>query len=149
MERFRKRRESDLEAELRSRRPVPRDELVRSIVADVEESRRTTRSGLRLAFAGALTAAMLVALAGFGGLGYAANSVRSATAVVQKVVKPKPKKTVSIASHTPAQSQYGKKCGHTPSTGTGPGTGTKPSPGVPPGNPNNNTCPGQSGKKNG
>ena len=152
VDRLRRRREIDLEAELRAGRPVPSAELVRSIVGRAENATRTVGGGFRVAFAGALTAAMLAALAGFGGVGYAAVAVDGAAKAVKKTLSLE--KSPVLAHHkpghtTPAQSQYGKKCGHTPATDTPPRDkgSTKPAPGTPPGNPNNNTCPGTSGPK--
>jgi hypothetical protein len=73
------RRGDDLEARLRANRPEPRRELVSSIAARIDEAPRPRRH--RLALAGALTAGALVMFSAFGGLGYAANAVESATGV--------------------------------------------------------------------
>lgn len=76
MTRFLKRRRSfDLEAELRAMRVRPRTEFVHSLGQDVRSTRKQTRIGsLRVAFAAGFSALMLVAVAVFGGLGYAAGN---------------------------------------------------------------------------
>ena len=62
---------------------------------------------MRLGFAGALTAMIVVSLGAFGGLSYAASAVQSVAHVVTKVVtpsKPQPVKQLSSAAK-----QYPKK----------------------------------------
>jgi hypothetical protein len=147
VERFRRHRELDLETGLRAARPVPSDELVRSILARTEERSRASRRGFRLAFAGVLTAVMLAALGSYGGLGYATAGVTGAAKAAKRAVASKEQRAVVKSS--PAQSQYGKKCGHSPATDVPPRNhgSTKPAPGTPPGNPDNDTCPGTSGPK--
>jgi hypothetical protein len=71
------RREDDLEARLRASRPEPPRELVSSMVTRIHAGPRP----YRLALAGALTAGALLMFSAFGGLGYAANAVESATGV--------------------------------------------------------------------
>ena len=73
------RRRDDLEARLRASRPEPPHELVSSIVGRIHAAPRPRR--YRLALAGALTAGALVMFSAFGGLGYAASAVESATGV--------------------------------------------------------------------
>ena len=77
-----------LERELRSQRPEPRDELVRSIEGRIGESRRKTYRPFRLGLAAALTVGILAALASFGGLSYAATSVSHAVNAATHVVAP-------------------------------------------------------------
>ena len=60
----------DLEGELRAGRSRPRDEFVTSLAGDVRGRVRRSRIGLALALAGL----MIVAVASFGGIGYAASS---------------------------------------------------------------------------
>jgi hypothetical protein len=112
---FKRRHETDLEAELRRSRPQPRPELVAMIADRVRgERRRSTRPGLRVAFAGALSAILLIALASVGGLGYAANAVHSAATAVTRIVTPQKPTTVNVSA---AADQYGKKvqiCAVTP-----------------------------------
>jgi hypothetical protein len=111
------------------------------------ERSRASRRGLRLGFAGALTAVMLAAFGSFGGLGYATASVAGAAKAAKRAVAAKD--GPAVVTRTPAQSQYGKKCGHSPATDVPPRNhgSTKPAPGTPPGNPDNDTCPGTSGPK--
>jgi len=83
------RRDDDLERELRAQRPAPRPEFLSALESRIhgDRYRRPARS-LRLGLAGALTAGMLVALAGFGGLSYAASGVTHAVAAAVHVVEP-------------------------------------------------------------
>jgi hypothetical protein len=76
-----------LEARLRAERPEPPQALVDKIVRDVHGTRvRRYRPSYRLALAGALTAALLTALAAVGGVGYAASSVRKVADAIANVV---------------------------------------------------------------
>src|SRR5215212_5595834 len=92
-----------LERELRALRREPRPEFLQSVVNTIhgDRYRRPTRS-LRLGLVGVLTAGMLVALASFGGLGYAAsgvsNAVRSAVHVVSPAAKAPPDGALSSAT---------------------------------------------------
>ena len=96
-----------LERELRRNRPEPRAEFLASMTDRVGRERRSTTQRLRLGFAGALTAMVLVSLAAFGGLSYAASAVESVAHVVTKVVTPsKPHATQPLSS---AAAQYPKK----------------------------------------
>jgi hypothetical protein len=91
----------DVEAELRRNRPEPPRELVEDITHEIRAARR--KAPLRLVFAVALTVGMLVPLAAFGAVGYAASH---ASHVVNTLVGHSP------PGQTPAESQYkGKKCG--------------------------------------
>jgi len=69
----RKRQSFDLERQLREARPEPGRDLVQSLVSDVRGQRQAPQS-LRLAFAGSLTLMLFVALATFGGIGYAGGA---------------------------------------------------------------------------
>ena len=82
-------RRDDLERELRATRPQPPPELLDALETRIHESgyRRPQRA-LRVGVAGALTAGMLAALAGFGGLGYAATGVSHAVKSAVHVVTP-------------------------------------------------------------
>ena len=97
----------DLEAELRQNRPEPRSEFVEMVATQVRGARRTARGGLRVALAGALTVALLAALAPVGALGSASDAakglVNAASRVTGTHVRPTKKRT-------PAQNQYSKKC---------------------------------------
>jgi hypothetical protein len=106
---WRKRDElSELGRELRGSRPEPRREFVRALEQRVHESqyRRPARV-VRLGLAGALTAAMLAALASIGGLGYAASTVTRAAHVATHLVTPQ-SHAVTAGSNA-AAAQYGKK----------------------------------------
>jgi hypothetical protein len=77
-----------LERRLRDSRPQPRPQVVDSISALVS-SRPSSRSAqLRLSLAGAFTAVFVVALAAFGGLGYAATAVTHAANSAVHIVSP-------------------------------------------------------------
>ena len=98
----------DLEAELKDHRPEPSSELVHRVEARVRNSGRTrVGSSLRVAFVGALTAVMLMAVAGVGGVGYAASDVRDAVASVKRVVTPRD--VVKVLKRSAAIDQYGPK----------------------------------------
>lgn len=96
-------RDDGLERELRARRREPRPEFLETVVNRIhgEHDRRPARSW-RLGLVGALTAAMLVALGAFGGLGYAAsgmsNAVKSAVHVVSPAKTATPNGALSSAS---------------------------------------------------
>ena len=105
---FRSRKEHrDLEAALRANRPVAREEFVASLTERIGSTPAPRRYGsLRLGFAGGITAAMLVALASFGGLGYAAAGAASAADKIQRVARrtprrssARPRKTSTRAGH--------------------------------------------------
>lgn len=87
MNRFWQRSERHLEVRLRAERPVPGLELVEAVARRVGP-RPVLAGRRRFAFAGALTAAMLGALASVGGISYAASAARSAAEVVKEAVAP-------------------------------------------------------------
>jgi hypothetical protein len=98
----------DLEAELRAGRPQPSSHFVRRLEADVKESGQSRVGGtLRVAFVGALTAVMLIALAGVGGVGYASSAGRDAVVSVKRVVTPGD--VVRVLKKSAAIDQYGPK----------------------------------------
>ena len=88
MRSWRKKREGlDLEVELRANRPEPSRELLHRLEARVREDGRRSRSGsFRVAFAGALAAGVLGALASVGGLGYAATATGQAMQKASHIV---------------------------------------------------------------
>jgi hypothetical protein len=105
---FRRQNESDLEAELRRSRPRPRPEFVAVLAGRIgHERRRSGRLALRLGFAGGLTAALLIALATVGGLGYAATGVKTAATAVSRVVTAQ--KKPNVVKLSAAADQYGDK----------------------------------------
>jgi hypothetical protein len=97
----------DLEAELKAARPEPSDDFVHTLESRVRNDGRTRVGTLRVAFVGALTAVMLVALGSVGGVGYASSAARDAAVSVKRVVQPK--KVVRVLKKSPAIDQYGKK----------------------------------------
>jgi hypothetical protein len=102
-----RRRALDLEAELRQNRPEPRSEFVEMVATQVRGARRTTRGGLRVALAGALTVALLAALAPVGALGSASDAAKGLVNAAARVTGTHVRPT---AKRTPAQNQYSKKC---------------------------------------
>jgi hypothetical protein len=95
----------DLEAELRTSRPEPSPDLVHQLEARVRTSGRArVGSSLRVAFVGALTAVMLMAVASVGGAGYAASAGRDAAASVKRIVTPRD--VVKVLKRSPARAQY-------------------------------------------
>lgn len=108
MRNWRRRHEPfDLEAELRASRPEPAPDFVHRLEARVRNDGRTRVGSLRVAFVGALTAVMLIALGSVGGVGYASSAARDAAVSVRRVVTPKP--LVRVLKKSPAIDQYGKK----------------------------------------
>ena len=104
---WRKRHEGiDLEAELRAGRPEPAPEYISRLEARVRHDGRTRAGSLRVAFVGALTAVMLIALASVGGVGYASSAARDAAVSVKRVVAPKD--VVTILKRGSAMDQYGQ-----------------------------------------
>jgi len=100
-------RGDDLERELRRNRPEPRAEFLAALVG---RERRSTARRLRVGFAGALTAAIVTALASFGGLSYAASGVESVARVATKIVTPKkPSKPHATQQLSSAAAQYPPK----------------------------------------
>ena len=108
MRNWRKRHEGfDLEAELRAGRPEPAPEFVHRLEARVRHNGRTRAGSLRVAFVGALTTVMLLALASVGGMGYASSSVRDAAVSVKRVVAPKD--VITVLKRGSALDQYGPR----------------------------------------
>jgi hypothetical protein len=104
---WRKRHEGhDLEAELRANRPEPSSEFVHRLEARVRNDRRSRAGSLRVAFVGALTAVMLLALASVGGVGYASSAAQDAAVSVKRVVTPKD--VIQIVKRGSAIDQYKK-----------------------------------------
>jgi hypothetical protein len=104
---WRKRHEEfDLEAQLRAGRPEPTPELISRLEARVRNDGRSRAGTLRVAFVGALTAVMLLALASVGGVSYASSAARDAAVSVQRVVAPKD--VITVLKRSPAQDQYNR-----------------------------------------
>jgi hypothetical protein len=100
---------SEVVQELRASRPEPRREFVRALEQRMRADRYRRRPAYRWGLAGALSAALLVALAGFGGLGYAASTARQVAHVATHLVKPQAARTVASSDLSSAAAQYGKK----------------------------------------
>jgi hypothetical protein len=100
----------DLGDELRARRPEPSRALLHALVGRVEGKERRRGSYLRLALAGTVTAAMMIALATTGALTYAASSAVEAVSAVTRIVD---KSGPTTATSSPSATQYkpGKGCG--------------------------------------
>jgi len=86
MRSWRRNRQSGLEAELRSSRPEPSQELVNKLEGRVRSHRDTRAGSFRVAFAGALAVGVLTALASVGGLGYAATGAGQAVEKAKRIV---------------------------------------------------------------
>ena len=96
---------TNLETELRANRPEPSHELVNRLEGRVREGRRSRAGSFRVAFAGALAAGVLAALASVGGLGYAAVATDSA---VDKAKQAFRSHGVLVVHKSPSRDQYGK-----------------------------------------
>jgi hypothetical protein len=104
--RFRKRDlESQLESELRSSRPEPRDAFVRTVVGHVlgEARRSRLRTNARRVAVVAITVPIVLVVASSGGMSYAASSavdvVETAKRVVVAPAKPKLRQVTKSAAH--------------------------------------------------
>ena len=111
MRSWRRNPESGLEAELRSNRPEPSQELVNRLEGRVRSHRDARAGSFRVAFAGALAVGVLAALASVGGLGYAANGAGTAVTQAKRVMHAHAVRTIH---RTAAADQYrkpkAKKC---------------------------------------
>jgi hypothetical protein len=110
-------REDELERRLRRERPVPPARLVDTLLQRIEATHVRRRSSFRLGLAAAVSVTMLLALAAFGGLGYAASSVQHAVRAAAQVVGPTKKETPDQPVLNSAAAQYGNKvtvCAVTP-----------------------------------
>jgi len=87
MRSWRRNPESGLEAELRAARPEPSRELVHKLETRVRSHGRSRAGSFRVAFAGALAAGVLTALASVGGLGYAATGAGQAVEKAKRIVQ--------------------------------------------------------------
>jgi len=99
-----RRRSLDLEAELLKNKPEPRSEFVTSLAKHVRTERPTAR--VRIALAGALSVALLAALAPVGALGSAGSAVKGLTNAATRVLATHAR---PVAQNTPAANQYKKK----------------------------------------
>jgi hypothetical protein len=101
-----RRRSFDIEGELREQRPEPRSEFVASVAEQVRTERRPARAGVRVALAGALTVALLAALAPVGALGSANSAAKGLVSAAARVVATHER---SSAGNSPARDQYKRK----------------------------------------
>ena len=102
---WRRRHEAfDLEAELRAGRPEPAPEFISRLEARVRDDGRSRVGSLRVAFVGALTAVMLLALASVGGVGYASTAAKDAGDTVKRVFVPND--LITVIKRSPALDQY-------------------------------------------
>jgi hypothetical protein len=102
------RRESWLERRLRRERPVLPAARVAELMRHIDAPRTQPkpRGAFRLGLAAAASAAVLVAVAGFGGLGYAATSVKEAVRTAVQVAVPG---KADQPQQSSAEAQYGAK----------------------------------------
>jgi hypothetical protein len=101
---------SEVARELRANRPEPRREFISALEQRVRADRYRRRPAYRWALTGALTAALLVALAAFGGLGYAASTASHVARAATHLVKPRATHTAASPTDlSSAAAQYGKK----------------------------------------
>jgi hypothetical protein len=111
MRSWRRNPESGLEAELRSNRPEPSQELVNRLEGRVRSHRDARAGSFRVAFAGALAVGVLAALASVGGLGNAATGAGTAMDQAKRIVHAHAVRTIH---KTAAADQYrkpkAKKC---------------------------------------
>lgn len=106
MRSWRRNPDSGLEAELRANRPEPSPELVDRLEMRVRTHGRGSRAGsFRVAFAGALAAGLMAALASVGGVGYAATGADNAVQTAKRMVHVH---TVATLHKSAAQDQYKK-----------------------------------------
>src|SRR5207237_1751504 len=104
------RRGDDLERRLRNGRPTPRTEFMEALTERLESVPYRRRSTFRLGLAASVTAVLVISLAAFGGLGYAATSVSHAVKTAVHVVAPaKHHAAAQPAAFNSAAAQYGKK----------------------------------------
>jgi hypothetical protein len=79
---------------------------VAELMRHIDAPRTQSRGAFRLGLAAAVTAAMLVAVAGFGGIGYAATSVTEAVRTAVQVAVPG---KANEPQQSSAEAQYGAK----------------------------------------
>jgi hypothetical protein len=97
------RRESELEAALRARRPEAGEEFVKSVSARVDEDRSPRPvAWSRLAFAGAVSTLILGSFASFGGFGYASSGATSTYKLAKQMVVQK----AIVVDRSSASAQY-------------------------------------------
>ena len=103
MKSFRRRRGDSLERELRDTRPEPRPEFLAMLGERVDSARNRSYGRVRVAFGAALTAALLVAVASVGGVGYGASAAHK---VAKTVIRISHTHHPRVAKNTAAANQY-------------------------------------------
>jgi hypothetical protein len=102
-------RQDELERRL-SNRPAPPSRLVDTVLRQIGTAAPARqRSSFRLGLAAAVSVGMLVALAAFGGFGYAASSVQHAVRAAVQVVGPSTPQRADQPTLNSAAAQYGNK----------------------------------------
>jgi hypothetical protein len=87
---FRRSETARLAHELRGNRPEPPTDFVDGLADRIAaQTRRSAANRLRVGLAGALTAVLLVTLATFDGVGYAASGAKRAAGSMEKIVSGK------------------------------------------------------------
>jgi hypothetical protein len=119
-----------VESELRAARPVPREEFVTNLTAEIRARSHRTAGRPRFALGFATVVVMATLFGTFGGFGYAASAVSQAV----KTVVPASKPAAPTPAANPSHDEYGKKCGHDDGS-----AGPK--------KPNQTPCPPQAGPK--
>jgi hypothetical protein len=110
-------RQDELERRLRRERPAPPAPLVNELLQRIEATHAQRERSFRVGLAAAASVGMLIALAGFGGLGYAASSVQHAVRAAVHAVTPTQKQASDQPQLNSAAAQYGNKalvCAVTP-----------------------------------
>jgi hypothetical protein len=101
-------RKGQTERELRALRSEPRRDFEDALVHEVRAAAPGRSTRARVGALAAVTSVFLVALASFGGLGYAATSIRETAQVARQIVKPLQAQRPEARS-TAAADQYGKQ----------------------------------------
>lgn len=127
---FRKRRETDLERDLRAQRPQPRDQFVQMLGRQFAATKPRTsfRAAPRIALVAAVTVVLAASLGVAGAVGYAKNSVQSFSTSVYHIVQTPSSKSTSNSQNSPNHQNGGKdgKDGSNNGGGDGDGHGHQP-----------------------
>jgi hypothetical protein len=105
-----RRLEDELGRELYRQRPSPSDEYVVSLARAVRGSRRSTRTGRRIALAIVLSLAALIALSAAGGVTQSTAAPQSVATVVKNLVTHSSSSIAKTVHSSAAQDQYAEKC---------------------------------------
>jgi hypothetical protein len=102
-------RRQTLEDIMRTEKPQPRSDFMQTLASELRERHGRRLAPLRVGLAAAVTGVLLVGLASFGGLGYAASGTSQAVHAVKQLVAPT--KANSTIRQNPASDQYRPGCG--------------------------------------